>query len=268
MGYNPRFPILLKLGLSEGECEVFELLVKDGTQKARELVQKTSLGRGNVYNLLNALIAKGLVLEISGAQNSYQAVDPSHLKTLLDKKKEETRRLEMEFSDSLGSLSSLFTLSTGKPSIEYFEGEKGVEEATFDTLNAKGEILTIIDGDASEKYTHEFNKRYIPARLKRQIQKRLIAFNTTTSRDMLVKEINTYTKYRFVEESPTTLDTMIQIYNDSVGLLTMGEKPVGVIIRDQKIARTLRATFEALWKQLPDPTPPSAPTSTAPPLTV
>lgn len=262
MSYQPRFPILIKLGLSDGEAEIFELLVESGTQKARDLVEGSTQGRGNVYNLLNSLIAKGLVLEISGTQKLYQAVDPTRLKTLLNKKKEETHRLEHEFSESLGTLSSLFTLSTGRPTIQIFEGMNGFEQALNDSLSAKGEILTYFDPDAVIDEFAEINKKYVAKRIKRGIEKRIIVPNTTSTRMFFKKQNTPYTKVAFVRGFPSGFESAIEIYNDHVTYLTMTkEKQIGVTINDHAIFEMQRLQFEFIWARADEVIDYTVPTS-------
>ena len=53
-----QYPILEKLGLSENEAVIYEFLIAGGRQKARDLVNASGLGRGNVYNLLGQLQEK------------------------------------------------------------------------------------------------------------------------------------------------------------------------------------------------------------------
>ena len=249
MGHSPRFPILLKLGLSEGEAEIFELLVEDGVQKARDLVKKSTHGRGNVYNILNSLIVKGLVLEISGTQKQYQAVDPSRLKTLLDKKKEETKRLESEFSESLASLSSLFKLSTGRPTIQVFEGLDGFEQALNDSLSAKTEILTYFDPAAVSGELAEINKRYVAKRRAKETQKRIILPDNQAARDYLGSMAGGFTQIILAKDFADGFLTAMETYDNKVNFLTLDkEKIISVIIEDGNIANLQRAQFEYIWK--------------------
>ncbi len=250
MAHKTRFPILLKLGLSEGEAEILELLVEGGTQKARNLVEKSTHGRGNVYNILNSLIAKGLVLEISGTQKKYQAVDPSRLKSLLDKKKEDMHRLETEFSESLISLFSLFTLSTGKPVIQIFEGIEGFEEALNDSLTAKTNILTYFDPAAITGKIAEINKRYVAKRRAKEIQKRIILPDNLAAHTYIHSMGGSFTEILLAKDFADGFLTAMETYDRKVNFLTLDkEKIISVIIEDENIANLQRAQFEYIWKK-------------------
>jgi len=250
MEKETRFPILQKVGLSDGEAVLFSLLLESGKIKARDLVEKSGLGRGNVYNLLNSLTAKGLVLEILGAQKQYEAVDPSRLKKLLNKKKEETKRLEAEFTESLGAMTSLFNLSTGKPTIQVFEGIDGFEQALNDSLSATTEILTYFDPSAIVDEIAAVNSRYVTKRRNKKISKRIILPDNQAAHDYKNSMGGDLTDILLAKDFSGGFLTAMETYDNKVNFLTLTkEKIISVIIEDENIANLQRAQFEYIWKK-------------------
>jgi sugar-specific transcriptional regulator TrmB len=49
--------LLLRLGLNDNEAKMYELLLSRGETKARDLLEGSGLGRGNVYNVWNGPIS-------------------------------------------------------------------------------------------------------------------------------------------------------------------------------------------------------------------
>ncbi len=250
MPHTIHYPILEKIGLSHGEALIFELLLEKGRSKASDLVESSGLGRGNAYNILNSLREKGLVQVVEGKQQMYQCVDPGQLRNILDLKVQETQRLSAEFHEDLGKLQSAFQLSTGKPTIELFEGVEGIEQAIFDTLNSKTEILTYVDVHAITDEMAQINKRYLRARIKKQVQKRLIVADTQEARAFFKDQNTPFTTVAFVPNFPAFFETALEIYDGAISHLTLSkEKKIAVILRDPSLYDFHRKQFEYTWQQ-------------------
>ncbi|MSR85064.1 hypothetical protein EXS71_01315 [Candidatus Uhrbacteria bacterium] len=249
MKHDMPFPILEKLGLSQTEALIYGLLLESGTTKARDLVQKSDIGRGNVYNILMQLKAKGLVLMIEGKQQQFQAVDPSKLRSLLENQLNQAKRLEEEFQNTLPQLTSTFNLSTGKPVIEIFEGLEGSEKALADSLTSTGEILTYLDPDALAGPFAEINKRYIKQRIEKQIKKRIILPKTKTAETYAQIMKGPFTEIRLVENFAPGFSTAMELYNNKVAFHTLTpKKTISFIIEDSSVTALQRAQFECMWK--------------------
>jgi sugar-specific transcriptional regulator TrmB len=253
MPHDIHFPILKKLGLSESEALIYELLIESGKSKARILVEKSGLGRGNVYNVLEELEKIGLITTYKGKQQQYEAIDPARLKKLLDKKKDDLNRLKADFNVSLSQLSSAFNLSTGRPAIQVFEGYDGFEEALNDSLSSKTEILTYFDPAAVTGKIAEINKKYVQKRRVKGIVKRIILPDNKEAKSLL-EEIGTeLTKIRLANNFSGHFMTAMEIYDNKVTFLTLDpNKIISVILEDQNIAKLQRAQFEALWGSAED----------------
>jgi sugar-specific transcriptional regulator TrmB len=243
-------PILLDIGLTEGEAYLYELLVEHGTTKASDLVEQSNLGRGNVYNILNSLIAKHLVILIQGAQQRYEAVDPSALRGLLVQRVNEARLIEQTFENDLPSMQSAFRLSTGRPTVEYFEGVDGMKIALYETLKSKTEILTYVDVHSLGDDLGEVNRRYVTERVKKGIEKRIIVADTPEARAFFEEQRSAHTTVAFVKDFPARAQTAIEIYDGAVAYFTLSEqKKIAVVMRDPSIYQTHRQQFEYVWSQ-------------------
>ncbi len=243
-------PLLQDLGLSENEAKMYELLLSSGTTKARDLVEKSGLGRGHVYNVLTQLQQKGLALAIQGKQIQFQAVDPSKLQGLLEAKKQAARRLESAFLETLPKLSSAFNLSTGKPAIQIFEGLDGFEQALNDSLESKTEILTYIDVKAVSGATRAINDRYVKRRVAKNISKRILLIDTPEMRRFFAELKIPNTTCGFLKGFPATFGTGLEIYDGTVAYVTLQpDKMISLVIKDKNIYELHRLQFEYLWKQ-------------------
>ena len=188
MAHDIHFPILKKLGLSDGEVLIYELLLEMGRIKARNLIIPSGLGRGNVYNILTQLQAKGLVIPIEGKKTLYEAVDPSSLQKLIDQRMNRMRQTEAEFKEALSQMTSTFNLSTGRPAIQIFEGIEGAKKAIADSLTSKTEILTYLDIHAVTGPLAKANRAHVKQRIQKQIPKRILVADSPAARDFFLKQ--------------------------------------------------------------------------------
>ena len=245
------YPILKDLGLSDTEALIYELLLEAGPTKARDIFKKSGIGRGNVYNVLVQLESKALITKTEGKQTVYAAVDPSQLEKLLDARLDQAKQLEVSFRQALTEMNSTFNLSTGRPAIQIFEGLDGAKKALYDSLNAKGEILTYFDITELKKGSmEEINKQYIRKRIAQKIEKRLIVADTPESRAFFKEQNTPYTKVAFVKGYLARHATSMQLYDDTVSYVTLTDgKRISMLIKDTHIYEMHRQQFEFLWSQ-------------------
>ncbi len=246
---SPLLSLLCELGLNDSEARIYALLLEKGTVEARELVEPSALGRGNVYNVLISLEKQGFVLAIQGGNKTrYQACDPAALRRLLEQKQAGVTALGAAFEQSLPGLLSQFALSTGKPAIQFFEGINGCERALEDSLTAEGEILTIIDPDAITGELLILEERYIRKRLARKIPKRVLMPNTEMARAWNEQTKNAYTQTRLCTSLMGGFCAALEIYDTRTSLITLRNgQMISLLIRDPSLSALQRAQFEALW---------------------
>ena len=80
--------ILISLGLSKREAEVYYALLHVEDALASELSEKTKEARTNTYDTLNSLIKKGLVsYVIKNNKKHFLAADPKNLLKWMDLRK-------------------------------------------------------------------------------------------------------------------------------------------------------------------------------------
>ncbi len=247
---NPQhLAFLQEIGLNEAESRVYEVLTSEGEAEARELVERTGLGRGNTYNTVAALEKRGFVVAVhGGAKTVYRATDPSNLRTLLERRQEEVQALRARFDAFLPSFSSQYTLSTGKPSIQIFEGMEGFRQVLEDSLTAQGEILTMVDTEAIQGEVLRIEEEYIAKRIKKKLPKRVLLPDSAMAREWASSPSNSYTMTRVSSAIPRGFCAGMQLYGPNASMLSLREgKIVSLLITDVSFSSMLRAMFEGLW---------------------
>lgn len=247
--WNMYTQILQKLGLSENEAKMYELLLLKGESKAVDLVPESGLKRGNVYNVLISLVSRGLVTVSSKKLQLYRAAEPTKLSALLEAKKRETARLENEFREELPRLMSAYHLSTGRPAIRVLEGYEGAEEAVRDALGAPDGILAYLNVGAMAGKFAEIHKLYLKKRLAAKIPKYILVADTPEARAFFAGPDVPLTFVAYLRDYPSDFNTAMEVYGNKVAYITLaGDKQISVIKEDANIARMHRAQFHYLWK--------------------
>ena len=118
--------LLSALNFSEKESLVYLALLEVGSEKAQEIAKKTGLNRTTVYDIFEVLMQKGLVSKYKkGSATFFNALEPKHLLTYLDREKEEqAKKIEKQkqkVSQLLPQLISLQNIFSNKPKVQFFE---------------------------------------------------------------------------------------------------------------------------------------------------
>jgi len=240
---------LSQTGLSKEQAVVYETLVRQGPLPAGKISAVAGLKRGLTYKVLGELEKMGLIekKDEPGKVLRFEAMHPLRMRDLLEKRTRETKDAREVLETVLPKLVSDFNLVSGKPGIQFYEGREAVERITTHSLGAKEEIYSYIDNEAVDKYLPKENKRYVAERVRRGIRKKIISPDTAHTREIAAHFAEELLEARVlpIEKS---LQTVMQIYDDTVSYLTINdERMIGVIIEDRFIARMHRTTFEYLW---------------------
>lgn len=117
MTTNNTFELLEKLGLTEYEAKTLNTLFKLGEAEAPAISRSAQVPKTRVYDVLEKLISKNLLIEIKGRPKLYRAIDPQKaIDSLVIGKKEQLSMLENEANE----LKENLAIYTGKE----FTGEQ------------------------------------------------------------------------------------------------------------------------------------------------
>ncbi len=243
--------ILIQAGLSEEQAQTYQALLERGPQKASNLIKWVGIKRGLVYKVLEQLETMGLVSKNSskGTVAVFSPAHPSLLLGNIERKEKEIALTKEMLASSLGSLSSKYNLITGKPNVQFFEGEEAIEKITGDYPKKDTEIRQWIDVNLANKEIGEKFVKYLEERIKKGISKRMILPNNLKSKEYASKGAQ-MTEMR-VENNMQNLPTAINVYDNTVTMLTLEEnKKIGLIIEDSSIAESLKKIFDSNWEKL------------------
>ncbi|MBI2612198.1 hypothetical protein HYW59_00060 [Candidatus Kaiserbacteria bacterium] len=242
---------LVQSGLEKNQALIYEALVKNGSLPASSAARLAGLGRPLTYNVLDELIAIGLVEEKkeSGKVARFYPAHPLKLKEIIEKRLEAAQGARTALEGVLGKLTSDFNLVSGKPGVRFFEGLDGVKAVLDDSLTAKETILSYADVLAVEKYIAELNREYVRSRERLDVKKNLICADTEMNRTFFRDFKPTLTQIKLVDMPPAPFKTIMQIYDGKISYFTLGaETLIGIIVADSNLYMMHKMLFEKLWE--------------------
>jgi sugar-specific transcriptional regulator TrmB len=242
--------VLNKIGLKENEVRVY-LTCLENKQGLfiYEITSLTKLKRSSVNLILDRLIQKGfLTHHFDGSRKKFSAESPESLVFQLE-----------ESTKDLRGLIPLLRFVSGnnkKTKIRFFEGKEGVEKIYADTLltirvqKTKSELLAISSGEDVFQASPTHQKQFIDKRIKEQIPIRWIAPESKISRELDKTSSKEFRKMKFFDSKKYQFHIEIDVYADSIAIISLSKEPSGVIIEDKILSESFRSLFNLLWNSL------------------
>lgn len=233
--------LLIEIGLTNREREVYLILLKKGESSAGEIAKDSTISRTHVYEALNSLIEKGLAVSvIKNFKKYYSAAPPTKILNYLDEKKKQIEEQENRAKELISNLELLKPSEKGAK-IEVYEGKEGVKTFMMETLKSKEPLLMInATTDFKENFVF-FAEHYFKEKIKRKLKSKVIFGEKFEFLDPLAEK-----RFLLKEDiSPTTT----LIYEDVVAIGLWIEKPTIIKIKSKEAAKEYKSYFELLWRQ-------------------
>lgn len=240
---------LVEAGLTQDQALTYEILIQNGPMQASRIHRKSTLSRPLIYKVLGDLEGLGLVEkdENNSPVATFKAAHPLKLKEILDRRFEAAQHAKSAMEGAISKLISDFNLVSGKPGIRFYEGKEGVREVINDALTSKTEIYSYVDIETIEREIPEISRDFAKARIKLGLKKRNIGIDTPENRKAIEDYFTEVTEERLIPWKSPSFGTVMQIYDNKVSYLTLGEQMIGVIIADPHIFEMHKALFEFTW---------------------
>ncbi|MDD5437676.1 MAG: helix-turn-helix domain-containing protein [Patescibacteria group bacterium] len=237
------------------EVSVYLALLSLGSAKGGVLAKKTELNRTTVYDVLEGLIRKGVISKYrKGSQTYFSALDPDRLVSYLDREKEEAaaniEKRKKRLSDLLPQLISLQDITSTRPKVQFFEGEKGMREAYEDTLTSREPIRAY----ANVQTMHEGLPDFFPEYYKRRADKKIFIQAIVPQNELSIErhkhDQGEMREIRFLPKAEMNFSPEINLYNNKMLIASWKEK-MAIIVESKELADLQKLTFDILWQSLP-----------------
>lgn len=238
---------LLKFAhLSEKHQNIYENLLKSGTQSVAKIALKNGLKRGITYKILDDLEMQGLVIkEEKSKKIFYSPASPYILKKIIEQKEFEIEQEKKVFDSILHKYISQFNLLEGKPTVEFFEGVDGLKKVYEDILIEKTDIK-LLRSFLDDK--HPKMLEMIEKQIEKQVQKNIHAQIISPIQRTKEQDKERLTTRKILSEQSFSIPAQIMLYGKhKVAITTFDEHMITALIESKGTRETFDQIFKILW---------------------
>lgn len=242
---------LKEAGLTDGEIKVYLALLELGSSTTGPVIEKSHIARSIIYQILEKLMRKGLVSQITKEKTKYfQAAEPNKILEYIDEREKQLEENKKRIEKLLPEL-LLKQKMAPKSETNMYLGYKGIRTA-HEHLYLKlkrGEEYCYLGVPAYQpEEQHLYWKRDHKKREKEGIIGRLL-FNVDTDPEIL-RDRNSY-KGSYARYMPEGIKTpaCFMTFKDTTIIILQSPTAIAVEIINQDIADSFQAYFEEFWKR-------------------
>ncbi len=247
--------VLKNIGFSDKEAEIYLLGIKLGPQSAANIARNTKIPRPSVYDILKNLSKRGIVSQQKKSDRTlFIMISPENLINFLEREKEnfiqQKEREKNQVLEILPALKSIELKHLKKPKVEFFEGEKGLQQAYERTLKSKNKTIRAY---ANVKEMHKtlpnFFPQYYVRRTEKNIKINTIMPDNKESINRQKKDSQELRKSKIIHHKDFEFTPEINIFDNTVLYASWKEK-MAILIESEEIADFHKKMFDLLWKKL------------------
>lgn len=219
-----------------------------------QLSRRTGVNRTSVYDVMQSLIQRGMVSQYKKrGRLFFVALDPNHLISYLQS---ESKKQQQQVADQitqveaiLPSLLSLHLNQTPKPTVTFFEGEKGMREAYEETLKSTEVIRAYANVQTMHQGLPGFFPEYYQRRVAKKVFIRAILPLNDLSLERAARDQQELRETRFLPEGHT-FTPEINLFDDRMLVASWTEK-MAIITTSKELVDLQKMLFDLTWNQLP-----------------
>ncbi|MBU0907223.1 MAG: hypothetical protein KKD18_05325 [Nanoarchaeota archaeon] len=237
--------ILAKIGLTEGEIQVYLALVELGQTSTGKITEKAKIASSKVYEVLQRLMNKGLVsYVVKNGVKYYDATPPERLSDFLEEKKDSLTDAQKEIEKILPELKSKRKGAQEVNRTVVYTGGEGPKIALREALEAgkKKEELLGFGSDEDPflvHYPYELEKHF------REQKKYKVKWKMLFCGEF--QSPNPLAEIRYLPKGFTT-PTRTFIYGNKVAIMDFHKPFTTIIIENKDVAESYRKHFYFLWE--------------------
>lgn len=240
---------LMKLGLRHKEAKVYMACLELGeASPVSTIAKKSEVNRTTTYDIVQILMAKGLVTSSKAKKYVYfQAQPPDKLVSHLKQESKKYSRLAEEAHSILPELNTHYRALSGRPRVYFYEGNQGLIRVYEETLGANEEIRAYASHQVNEETIPRYFPDYYRRRTENEIPIRAIFPDEPENWTCHARDEQELRQSRMVPKSIMDFTPEINIFDNKVMIADWKEK-LGIIIESEEIAKVFKQSFELAWE--------------------
>lgn len=241
---------LRPLGFNNEAIKLYVSLTKSGPIPLLEASRLSGIERTRLYRIAEDLQKKGLIEEMIGHKRKLiKASEPDKIYLMIKNLKNETEKLENNFTDLTSTVNSL---ASGSPvtKVLYFNGRNGLRQMLWNQLNTKTEILAYSYRVLQEAAGVDFFDNWSEEFGNRKLRIRDLRGNEFLESMIPYKRVYvTGETWRYIPPEIININYELDIYDNVLAIFNWYKGEVfGVEIHNEKVTDMQRQMFEIFWK--------------------
>jgi len=239
---------LREIGFSNNEIKVYEALLKSYESSAHELITKTKLHKGVVYDNIDRLIEKGLITFIlKDNKRSFSIAPPEALTNYIEEEEKAFKKKKKSIEELKEEIEKITFESQEKQEATIYKGIKAIKSFYNETLN-NGDYYVF--GGPKESVDIMGDLFWEAHHLKRRKNKT----NTYILLNQSLKkwgeeQKGTYTHIKYFSKDFEPL-TETHIQDNFVAIIVWTEEPILFRINSKKVHDSYKQYFDKMWKTI------------------
>jgi len=229
--------ILKEIGLSNGEIEIYLLLLELGPSPVKKIKERTKIHRTSIYDFIEKLINKSLLSYfITNNVKQYRAVEPKKLLDFIKEKEDKIKSI-------IPKLEKRYSKNHDEVIVEVYKGLEGFKTVLNDIIRSKEK--NILGCNIEEKKFKETSNTLMEQYFRRLRENKMKEKILTYKNPKFIFD-RKVTEYRYIKKD--------QFYD--VPSLTYKNKVVNIIwepltiimITSENLANGVRKNIEIMWE--------------------
>lgn len=265
--------ILSRFGLSDSEVKVYRQTLLADNLSPFKLSQLTGIPRTTVYEILMSLSLKGLVkLDQSDGftkqQTRVKANNPSVLRQILHRQRDDISRLDVDLVDILPELKGDYHRTDPQADFQFFPGIDGARRIYFSETQADSRVpiwafenLMPMDAFGKQDINQEIDTWFQHLSTHQVEIKEIVGF-TPWGKHVLSYQFGRNPQYlerrqiRGIDDASFLLNQRVVIQGDTLKIATVcQDESWGLNLRSPSLATTFSSIFQFVWNQATPVTP-------------
>lgn len=257
--------VLKKFGLTENEAKVYIESLKENELSPFQISKLTGIPRTTVYDVLMNLALKGLVeLDQSDGlqkqQTKVRAKNPSILRKILQKRRDDSFKIEADIVEILPSLKEIFHKDESNADFQFYPGIEGIrrvylniESQDIDQDCVSWTQLMPLDVFGSKdinKDVHDWND----IRLKNKTTAKVLIPLNEWTKHVLTYQYQLDNRYldnrdfRYIESPMFEMFLDLVVQGNYIKIAcSEGDEVWGIIIKSEAMAKSFKSMFNVMW---------------------
>lgn len=231
---------LQTIGLPEKETAIYLAALELGQDGVAHIARKANIKRPTAYLVLEALQKRGLIHSIAkGARTLYGAEEPKKLFGIVAEK-------QRALDTILPHLEAINNRSATKPSVRFYEGEKGVLRI-YEEIYASKEIRLWGSIQAMPRKFSTILESFIASQKKEKKIVYDLLTDTPTDRTYAKRVARSGYEIRFFPKE-LYVATDSALFDNKLAFIAFSPEPHGLIVEGEEMTKSFHSLWELAWR--------------------